>query len=712
MSLYSGHERTLEAIFKIADLDLRHSCLYDFLNDFEKDNNNEDAAKIIKKTERHIKQTLEIINMPKNGTKDSNAINYEYKVTTAQNIRNLSSTNIPIVIKAISELPNVQHRFLEYSILLPFCQDQDDINNVKDRISHAKSEIEKYELKKTSFIGKKTCKPIQHLANTKLSTADESTQDTLFNSFLGNIENLMENFKSIADPTCYYDEASFYYDEALVKIYKDLRKKIDLFLNINHANRKHFADYFLSTIEEIEYKFDYESSKTAHKILTKNKISLNSFYLPQFDETEHAHIYQQYILYDNLSNKLHSENNIDDELLKTHRSFISCISEHYISEIKSHLESFISESKITRKTNIDSEDTSNDSDKKNDIYDKLIKSSLIEFDSTELKTKTTSYLNTKDFSFEEESINIYNSIARSFKTDNLGFIDDKPIYCLWLAVFLNDKNVLVKHNSKDKENRIVGTAYKKSYVDGFNDGLTYFDKKYNVSFDNLLTNHDTVYNILSRQYNTGFCDFGHLSQGEYGWKVVCKIKYDFYISPRTINRFGYYSAMVFKMKQLKIDYPPFFDNIIEDNNNRKEILKTEQISHPSGNSNNQRWSCGPARAILDENQNKTAIIHTFDSFFKTETQTYILEILEDLAITQDGKYALSDRKKSALKGVVVALIEKNMISNLGVHNLVNMIAVKIKLDLNSKLGNGFTFDDYKKKAEQYIKAYPLQEKQY
>src|SRR5690606_26886124 len=51
-------------------------------------------------------------------------------------------------------------------------------------------------------------------------------------------------------------------------------------------------------------------------------------------------------------------------------------------------------------------------------------------------------------------------------------------------------------------------------------------------------------------------------------------------------------------------------------------------------------------------------VESFEELLSTEKQTYILQMLEDLAITVEGHYILSQKKIGAIRGVVEALREK------------------------------------------------------
>lgn len=105
-------------------------------------------------------------------------------------------------------------------------------------------------------------------------------------------------------------------------------------------------------------------------------------------------------------------------------------------------------------------------------------------------------------------------------------------------------------------------------------------------------------------------------------------------------------------------------------------------------------------------QKKTFIelkeVNSFENFISEEKQVYILKLLEDLSIIHDGKYNLTERKKSALRGVVEALRDCNVLPDIGLDKLCTIIAVQINLELKSKLNYSTTSEKFKKDAMQYI----------
>jgi hypothetical protein len=100
-------------------------------------------------------------------------------------------------------------------------------------------------------------------------------------------------------------------------------------------------------------------------------------------------------------------------------------------------------------------------------------------------------------------------------------------------------------------------------------------------------------------------------------------------------------------------------------------------------------------------------ISSFENFISKEKQIYVLKLLEYLSITLDGKYNLTERKKSALRGVVEALRDCNVLPDIGLDKLCAIIAIRINLELKSKLNYSTTSKKFKDNAMQYIIDYPF-----
>lgn len=104
---------------------------------------------------------------------------------------------------------------------------------------------------------------------------------------------------------------------------------------------------------------------------------------------------------------------------------------------------------------------------------------------------------------------------------------------------------------------------------------------------------------------------------------------------------------------------------------------------------------------------KPASYISFQSSISNNKQKYILELLEELSLTNNGKSIISNRKKSAIRGVVEALKEKNIVPNIGIDKLCSIIGNKIGLDIKSKLDKSYISEEFKFKAFQYIKDNPI-----
>lgn len=111
---------------------------------------------------------------------------------------------------------------------------------------------------------------------------------------------------------------------------------------------------------------------------------------------------------------------------------------------------------------------------------------------------------------------------------------------------------------------------------------------------------------------------------------------------------------------------------------------------------------------LNSKVNKSLENYTFNELVPCEKiQKYTLKVLEDLCITINGNFNLSEKKKGALRGVVESLRENNILPDMSLEKLNFAIASEIHMELKSKLDYSTTSDNYKKKVDMYVKENPF-----
>lgn len=153
------------------------------------------------------------------------------------------------------------------------------------------------------------------------------------------IEELISEFKETVDPTLNYYKSSLEYKKTVNDIYTKLIDKIKLLFSIKPVHKKEYKEYFISTLNNIDYLGSYEPSEEAKNILKVNNISFKIFFVPPIDEQYHVHRYQNYINkdYSYLDQNPDLLPDLDYDLIKIHYSFISYISEYYINELKNKI---------------------------------------------------------------------------------------------------------------------------------------------------------------------------------------------------------------------------------------------------------------------------------------------------------------------------------------------------------------------------------------
>ncbi|RKR08193.1 hypothetical protein C8C83_5428 [Flavobacterium sp. 90] len=92
----------------------------------------------------------------------------------------------------------------------------------------------------------------------------------------------------------------------------------------------------------------------------------------------------------------------------------------------------------------------------------------------------------------------------------------------------------------------------------------------------------------------------------------------------------------------------------------------------------------------------------FGTITNKRNQKFIMQLLEDLGLTIDGKANISERKKGAVRGIVEALKQNKILPDKSLEILCKIIGDKIGLPINSKLDVSNISEQYKKEAEKYI----------
>lgn len=188
---------------------------------------------------------------------------------------------------------------------------------------------------------------------------------------------------------------------------------------------------------------------------------------------------------------------------------------------------------------------------------------IVKFDTTEIKKSLSPDSTPEKMSFINEHVPIFDSYKSLFQIDGCITLGNNPIYALWLGVFLNDRNVLVKNHTTKLEERLDGTKYRDSYTQGFNDGSTYFHDIYKFTSAEFYANADSIVADLKHQYDNATCDFGFGAKGNNGWKVIKGSKCFIKISHKSINKFGYYSGIVSSLISLSEIYPKHFNDFFK-----------------------------------------------------------------------------------------------------------------------------------------------------
>ncbi|TXD45852.1 hypothetical protein [Polaribacter sp. IC073] len=167
-----------------------------------------------------------------------------------------------------------------------------------------------------------------------------------------------------------------------------------------------------------------------------------------------------------------------------------------------------------------------------------------------------------------------------------------------------------------------------------------------------------------------------------------------------------------KSKEVLLEY----DNLLRD-----KLILSDFIIYERGKSTySTTFVAGFFMKYLDElkilsstKRDTVSLLQKKENTFKTvitnkSKREYIYNILEHFgAINSERKSVLTERKKGVLRGVVEALMDNNILPQLGLHNLCIIIAKEINLELKSKLDYHDTAKNVHKEAKEYIKENPF-----
>jgi hypothetical protein len=94
---------------------------------------------------------------------------------------------------------------------------------------------------------------------------------------------------------------------------------------------------------------------------------------------------------------------------------------------------------------------------------------------------------------------------------------------------------------------------------------------------------------------------------------------------------------------------------------------------------------------------------TFDDLLMPDQKAFVLNLLELVGITREGKTVISERRKGALRGVVEALREAHLLPAISLDKACRLIAGHIHLELRSKLDYSQVSEKFRKTAAAHIK---------
>ena len=361
----------------------------------------------------------------------------------------------------------------------------------------------------------------------------------------------------------------------------------------------------------------------------------------------------------------------------------------------------------------------------------------------EAKTEIESLVKTiddfiNDESKTDEEVKIYLRELLEFYRNRFNQIEDKKIMHLLsdenkhilLSFFTTNSffgNDIVKVSKNLKENIIVNEmawTVAVTYYDFFNTKNVFDNKNYGVTEVTMLLNkmvlNRKLYKKAKKAQMTFFAEFHefslpidiHFKNIQEGFKSIFSLalKYlqDILDDSEPSNKILFLQSRIKEIKQREIEmrlYEDEFEVTDDDfkySNLFKQFLEVESEFLKETIIINNFALPQVAQPRLIENKSET-----LNDIIDASKLDYIIKMLEDLSITNNGKSILSERRKGAIRGIVESLKENSILPNINLDKLCKLIAAKIQLELNSKLDFSTTSNEYYKKANEYIKSNPL-----
>ena len=187
------------------------------------------------------------------------------------------------------------------------------------------------------------------------------------------------------------------------------------------------------------------------------------------------------------------------------------------------------------------------------------------------------------------------------------------------------------------------------------------------------------------------------------FSIAMKNLQDFLDDAEATNKIIFLQSRIKEIKQRELQFKQYEDEFEFDHNENKYSNLFKEFLIIEADFIKETINI-PRLAILDYQAPKQLANaeETFETITKENNQLFISKMLEDLSITLNGKSIISERKKGAIRGIVEALKENNILPNRSIDFLSKIIGKKIDLVINSKLDFSDTSENYKKEANKYI----------
>lgn len=181
------------------------------------------------------------------------------------------------------------------------------------------------------------------------------------------------------------------------------------------------------------------------------------------------------------------------------------------------------------------------------------------------KKKDSGYFLTTFENYEVQTSEDFARVKDNIDTNGHFIVDGVKVYSTELAFIFCSNALPARNLDTQKETSIKGYGYIKSYVEGYNEGIKYFDSKYSKEDER---------DIHINYFHSGY-------KGNQGWNIIRTGTINPpIITNESIKEMGYYAGIVNRVELIQKEYPKSFEDFDKCGHNlppQKIETKTDKL---------------------------------------------------------------------------------------------------------------------------------------